>query len=1165
MGGRPGARRGIVCTNDETSNTRIEGFTITNGWTNSNGGGMFNNNSHPMLTDCIFENNTAYYGGGMCNDSSSPTLTNCTFKNNIVVQHGGGIYNGEASNPTITNCTFTSNYAEKYGAGIANYFCSPTLENCTFENNIADLEGGGMNNSFSSPTLKNCVFINNTSGGNGGGLYSNGSSSINSLLENCTITNNISGGTGAGIWCVQTDPTLINTTVCGNTPDQIDGFPIDGGGNTIADDCPVTWTVDDDGPADFNNIQAAVDAASDGDEILVMPGTYTGTGNRVVDLNLGNSGQSLTLRSTKGPFATIIDGQNNRGGLLCRTDGDLVIDGFTITRCFDQDGAGMSNMSSAEVLNCIFSDNVAEDDGGAVRNGTWQGNNEFWLPTFTNCSFVDNSTGMWGGAMKSGGPITVTLVNCTFENNSANVQTTWASGGAIANASNNMIIEGCTIQNNFAIVTGGGIYKSETSGGYTNISNTVICNNLPNQISGPWYDEGGNTIENTCVIDDPDGDGDGVGDSIDNCYLYNPDQADCNGNGIGDICDLADFTSYDCDQNSVPDECQPDCDGDGFIDPCDNDSDVDGDGIPDNCEPDCNENGIPDDFEIKLGIATDCNNNNIPDSCDMENDPSLDCDGNNAFDACEIESDPSLDCDNNGTLDSCELMDGPVEETTTMLLAGDGQPGDEFGYSISISGDRALIGALADDDNAFNAGAAYVFSLEGDEWIEEAKLIASDGETTDEFGFSVSIFGDVAVIGADDDDNENGTNAGSVYVFRFDSSEWIEEAKLIASDGESQEHFGSSVSISEETIIVGADHNGGNGVRSGAAYIYRFDGSQWAEEAKLLSNDGTVNDYFGHSVSISGDTAVIGALGDDDYGSDSGSAYIYRFDGSAWMQELKLLANDAGYGDLFGKSVAISGNTVLIGAPKNDGQGGDCVPCTDAGTAYIFQFDGINWNFLVQLFTFGSNGGNYNFGSAVSIEEDSLVIGAPGYNIGGGWLGAAFKFEFDGEAWVENQILLANNGEASDYFGSKVSISGNKSLVSSGLMNSAYVFESDNSGNDCDEDGNLDSCQIEEDPSLDCNQDGILDSCQELDDCDDNGIADSCDLQDPDNDQNNNGEMDVCECISDITDDGIVNIHDLLIVIGSWGAANPAADFNFDDIVNIHDLLIFIGAWGPCE
>ena len=185
------------------------------------------------------------------------------------------------------------------------------------------------------------------------------------------------------------------------------------------------------------------------------------------------------------------------------------------------------------------------------------------------------------------------------------------------------------------------------------------------------------------IFDFTDTDGDGVPDNIDNCYLYNPDQADCNENGIGDICDVADSTSFDCDQNNVPDECQPDCDGDGWIDACDNDADIDGDGIPDNCETDCNGNTLPDHWEIEMGWAEDCNGNDIPDECDFAEGTVEDCNGNNIPDSCDIADGTEEDCNENDVPDSCEFEEVFQEETK--LTASDGASNDNFGSNVSIS------------------------------------------------------------------------------------------------------------------------------------------------------------------------------------------------------------------------------------------------------------------------------------------------------------------------------------------------------------------------------------------------------------------------------------------------------------------------------------------------
>jgi hypothetical protein len=223
-------RRGVLCDSGETNSTIIEGFTITNG--SGYGGGMSINYSSPTVKNCIFtDNHTPFDGGGMYNNYSNPTLINCTFDSNTA-NAGGGMYN-ISSNPTLTNCTFTGNTATLGGCGgMCNILSSPSLTSCTFEGNSAKV-GGGMGNLDSSPILTNCTFTGNTAN-NGGGMY-------NSSRSNTTLT---------------------DTTVCGNTPDQIYGGYTDGGGNTIADVCPIDCPADvnQDGVVDLNDILALVGA-----------------------------------------------------------------------------------------------------------------------------------------------------------------------------------------------------------------------------------------------------------------------------------------------------------------------------------------------------------------------------------------------------------------------------------------------------------------------------------------------------------------------------------------------------------------------------------------------------------------------------------------------------------------------------------------------------------------------------------------------------------------------------------------------------------------------------------------------------------------------------------------------------------------------------------------
>ena len=304
------------------------------------------------------------------------------------------------------------------------------------------------------------------------------------------------------------------------------------------------------------------------------------------------------------------------------------------------------------------------------------------------------------------------------------------------------------------------------------------------------------------------------------------------------------------------------------------------------------------------------------------------------------------------------------------LNASDAAAGDDFGWWVSISGDYAVIGARFDDDNGINAGSAYVFKRSGKRWIQETHLLASDGATGDQFGRSVSISGDYVVVGARYND-ENGINAGSAYVFKRNDTAWIQEAHLLPLDGAANQFFGSSVSISGDYVLSGAFQDDDNGFFSGSAYVFKRTGESWAEEAKLLSSDGVTFDGFGISVAISGDYALVGAWGEDDNGSKSGAVYVFKRTGTSWAEEAKLLPSDGEANDWFGSSVAISGDYAIVGAWGDDDNG------SSAGSAYLFRRTGTSWAEEAKLLP-SDGAADYFFGFPVSISGEHVVVGAVG-------------------------------------------------------------------------------------------------------------------------------------------------------------------------------------------
>ncbi len=370
------------------------------------------------------------------------------------------------------------------------------------------------------------------------------------------------------------------------------------------------------------------------------------------------------------------------------------------------------------------------------------------------------------------------------------------------------------------------------------------------------------------------------------------------------------------------------------------------------------------------------------------------------------------------------------------LLAGDGEASDRFGYSVAISGTTAIVGAYGEDDNGVDSGAAYVFEKTELGWTHVAKLTADDGADEDYFGFAVSISGGTAIVGAYGDD-DNGSNSGSAYLFQDTGAGWTQIAKLTPDDAGTYDLFGRSVAISDGTAVVGAYGDYTNGSYSGSAYVFEDTGSGWSQAAKLTADDGAAFDYFGDTVSINGNTAIVGARGDDDNGRDSGSAYLFENANSEWTCIAKLTANDGAAGDLFGWSVAVSDGTAVVGAQSDDDNG------SNSGSVYLFQDTGAGWSQIAKL-TPDDGAESDAFGRSVAISGNTVVIGAPGDDDNGSSSGSAYIFEGSASTWTQIAKLTAADGAAGDYFGGSVSISGDTTVVGAYFdyfwSGSTYVF-----------------------------------------------------------------------------------------------------------------------------
>ncbi len=367
------------------------------------------------------------------------------------------------------------------------------------------------------------------------------------------------------------------------------------------------------------------------------------------------------------------------------------------------------------------------------------------------------------------------------------------------------------------------------------------------------------------------------------------------------------------------------------------------------------------------------------------------------------------------------------------LTASDGASGDQFGSSVAIDGDTAIVGAYWDDDNGNNSGSAYIFTRSGSTWTQQAKLLASDRAVGDYFGRSVAMDGDTAIVGANGDRaNTNGYDSGSAYIFTRSGTNWTQQTKLLAPDGDSYDYFGTSVAIDGDTAIVGVHGDDDDGTNSGSAYIFTRSGANWTQQAKLLASDGAVGDQFGVTVAIDGNTAIVGTF-DDDNGDSSGSAYIFTRSGSTWTQQAKLLASDGDSYDYFGTSVAIDGDTAIVGANEDNNTNGD-----SSGSAYIFTRSGSTWTQQAKLLA--SDGASYDkFGRSIAIDGDTAIVGAnEDNNTNGNGSGSAYIFTRSGTNWTQQDKLLASDGTAGDYFGTSVAMDGDTAIVGAYGDNGAY-------------------------------------------------------------------------------------------------------------------------------
>lgn len=448
------------------------------------------------------------------------------------------------------------------------------------------------------------------------------------------------------------------------------------------------------------------------------------------------------------------------------------------------------------------------------------------------------------------------------------------------------------------------------------------------------------------------------------------------------------------------------------------------------------------------------------------------------------------------------VLAGPIPSPSLRILADD-MTTNRFGESVTIQGDIAIVGAPGDSENGTLSGAVYAYHRQPDgSWLQEQKLTPSDAAVDDLFGFSVDILNDLVIIGAHRD-NDNGADSGSAYVFqRQANGVWIQEDKLVPLDGSTLDRFGYSVSIGVGfegiTACVGAYLDDAAGPDSGSVYIFERDfNGDWTETDKFQGIDTAESDSFGWTTAVDGENVVVGAYLDDDLGNGAGAVYVFRRDLlGGWTQLQKITATDGSAIDNFGISVAIEDTTMVVGAYLDDPNG------LESGSAYVFDFSGGTWT-QTQKLTAPDGMMDDFFGRYVDITDGRIVCGAPKHDNLDDNAGAAYVYTLIDDQWVMTSKLESTDPEITGEFGHDVAINGDTALIgawrelNTNPTGAAYIYD-----------------------------------------------------------------LTMFDCTGDLNFDGVVDAADLGILVANFGTTSEAADINGDGIVDAADLGLIVSAFG---
>lgn len=386
-----------------------------------------------------------------------------------------------------------------------------------------------------------------------------------------------------------------------------------------------------------------------------------------------------------------------------------------------------------------------------------------------------------------------------------------------------------------------------------------------------------------------------------------------------------------------------------------------------------------------------------------------------------------------------------ISKPLAKAVASDRATSDQFGSSVAVSGNYAAVG----NNPADSTGAVYLYIRSNDAWSQVQKITASDVAANDHFGYAVALCNDYLVVGApgESEDPLGGNSlsaAGSAYLFRNDAGTWSKVQKMVASDRTVDAHFGKSVSISGNDLLIGAPNEDSN---TGAAYLFKMTDGVWSQTQKITASDKNAGDHFGNSVSISGKALLVSAVDEDEDAAGSntltsaGSAYLFKNTNGTWSQSQKLIASDRAENDRIGSCVSLSGGYAVVGAVDEDEDAAGANTAVSAGSAYVFKNNAGTWS-QVQKIVAADRASNDRFGSSVSISGHFILIGAANEDEDARGLntlssaGSAYLFKNKAGTWTQNQKFSAADREANDLFGHSVCFSGKNGLI--GIPNDSH-------------------------------------------------------------------------------------------------------------------------------